>query len=244
MRLPSIASLTAAVVALGCGTPGASPHDMSAQEHNAAATREEAAAAEHHEMRGTDVGPRPGVPCRGQAVLASSGDAGACWTSLANPTDEHRSAAMEHRRHAAAHRSASVALQKAEARVCVGLSDDDRDTSPFEQVQDIASVTPLSETVGAGKAAHQEQVGAVVVFRAVPGLTTEWLQRVVDCHLARSASLGHVMPEMPNCPLVPTGAQATVSSTTGGFAVAVRAANRASADEILARAQRLLPAAR
>lgn len=81
--------------------------------------------------------------------------------------------------------------------------------------------------------------GAVVTFRAVPGLTAEWLQRLVDCHLARNAARGHVVPEMPNCPLVPKGAAATVRSTGDGFAVSISSSDDATAREIRARAERL-----
>jgi hypothetical protein len=84
-------------------------------------------------------------------------------------------------------------------------------------------------------------VGTVVTFRAVPGMTAEWLQRVVNCHLARNASLGHAVPEMPECPRVPRGAQARVRSTGDGFAVEIRSDDEAAAREILARARRLRP---
>ena len=143
---------------------------------------------------------------------------------------------------AADHRAASQALVAAEAAACAGIADADRDTSPFEHVEDIASVTPLTESHSAGKATTQEIVGAIVEFRAVPGLTAEWLQRMVDCHIARNAALGHDVPEMPDCPLVPKGASAQVASTGAGFSVAIRSDDPASAKDILARAQRLAPA--
>jgi len=44
---------------------------------------------------------------------------------------------------------------------------------------------------------------------------------------------------MPNCPLVPKGVVARVTSTGSGFAVAIRSDNPATAREILARARRL-----
>ena len=80
---------------------------------------------------------------------------------------------------------------------------------------------------------------AVVVFRAVPGMTAEWLQRLVDCHVARNAALGHDVPEMSSCPLVPKGAHATVTATSGGFAVAIRGDDEATSREILRRAEAL-----
>ena len=162
------------------------------------------------------------------------------WTSVTAPTDANRRAVEEHRRRAAEHRAASAALRGAEARACVGISPEDRDGSPFDHTADIESVAPLKEWRRRNRWQYEEMVGATVTFRAVPGLTAEWLQRVVDCHLARNASLGHVVPEMPDCPLVPEGATATVSSTGRGFAVAIRSNDPAAAKEILARAERLV----
>lgn len=93
-----------------------------------------------------------------------------------------------------------------------------------------------------GKQPEEHLVGAVVTVRAVEGLTTEWLQRVVGCHLARNAAVGHDMPEMPGCPLVPKGASASVSSAGAGFAVTIRSADDEAAADILARARGLTPA--
>ena len=67
----------------------------------------------------------------------------------------------------------------------------------------------------------------------------EKLQHIVDCHVARSAALGHVVPEMLYCPLVPNGVTAKVTVASDGFAVAIRADDPASADEILRRARAL-----
>lgn len=149
----------------------------------------------------------------------------------------------EHRAAAAQHRAASAALRAAEAQACVGISPEDRDMSPFEHAGDIASVGPFVESVsvgGEGGGVYKRPAGAVVTFLAVPGMTAEWLQRLVDCHLARNAALGNVVPEMPNCPVVPRGAEARVQSNGNGFAVEIRSDDPATAREILARAQRLV----
>jgi hypothetical protein len=214
----------------------AARHEREAQAH--------AATAETHEGQYDPNARTERERCRGRAGGAARAGAGAdigpiCWTSVTNPTAEHQRAAEEHRRHAADHRAASAALRDAEARACVGISADDRDMSPFDHVEDIASVDALTERTGTSKAPSQRTAGAVVTFRAVPGMTAEWLQRVVDCHLARNASLGHAVPEMPNCPLVSNGAQARVTSTGNGFAVAIRSDDPATAREILSRAERL-----
>lgn len=93
----------------------------------------------------------------------------------------------------------------------------------------------------AGRGSTQKEVGATVVFRAVPGMTAEWLQRVVDCHLARAAAVGHDMPEMSYCPLMPNGVKAKVTSVGNGFAVNLSADDAATVAEIQKRAQALAP---
>jgi hypothetical protein len=125
------------------------------------------------------------------------------------------------------------------AQACAGIDEDDRDMSPFYHREDIASVSAAEETITAGKGSSTRKSGARIVFRAVPGLTAEWLQREVDCHIARSAALGHSMPEMAYCPLVMKDVKAKVSSTGDGFAVEVTSADPKMVEEILRRAQAL-----
>ena len=168
--------------------------------------------------------------------MAGVGDA--CWTEYVKPTNEHREEATKHRKLAADHRAASQSLRDVETRACAGLSDADRDESPFHHRADIVSVETLSEG-SIGTRGTARVVGATVTFRAVRGLTAEWLQRVVDCHLARNAALGHDVPEMPYCPLVPKGVSATVTAASKGFAVAIRADDQASAEDVLRRARAL-----
>lgn len=220
-------------------TPGADPHDMSSAEHEAAASGHEAAAEAHaaqFDPNAAVVEERCKPPGRG--IPYNQG----CWSSVTNPTEAHLKMAADEQKKAADHRAASEALRAAEAQACAGIAPEDRDMSPFRHTEDIASVEAL--TGPTGPKGELATVGAVVTFRAVPGMTAEWLQRIVDCHLARGAAMGHDLAAMPGCPLIPAGAKATVSSTGTGFAVAVRSEDPAAAAEILARAQRLVsPAA-
>lgn len=187
-----------------------------------------------------------------RCALARDGSVtgGACWSVLVSPTAEHRGVAEERKRIAADRRLVSPALRLAEASACAAIPAYDRDVSPFEHRSDIVSVTPLLETAKGWFSARtpgsapmriaiKRVTGAVVVFRAVPGMTETWLQRVVDCHLARNAALGHDVPEAPDCPLVPVGAEARVTATDDGFAIAVRSSDRQAGHEILERAERL-----
>jgi hypothetical protein len=197
------------------------PHDTSVAEHDRAARAEETTAA------------TPKTSCDPRSPFEIT--AGPCWQT----TDQRFVDA--HRETAARHRAASAALRNAEVAACVGLSENDRDTSPFEHTGDIAGVEPYIKDEYFGESGFiKRQAGAVVMFRAVPGMTAEWLQRLVDCHLARNAALGHVIPEMPACPLVPRGVGAHVQSTGNGFAVEIEANDAGTAREILARAQRLV----
>ncbi len=211
----------AAVSLLACGgSVGTHPHDSSAHRHDEAAVGEERESTRES-------------PCGGTSVVARSIDT-PCWTAL-DPTEVTR-----HREAAAAHRAAAQALREAEASACVGIDDADRDMSPFDHRADLLRVEPLEDTVVGGPDSAPQVVGARIVFRATPGLTAQWLQREVDCHLARNAALGHDVPEMPYCPLVPRGASAHVTALSDGFAVDVRGEDAGSIRQIIDRANRLL----
>lgn len=233
VRSITIAILPFAVALDACAHAGTQPHEMGAAQHEAAAAGEEKQAAEHGALYDQ------GAQRTRQNCSAGLGEV--CWTETINPTEVHKKAAQEHREIAAQHRAASKALAEAEARSCAGISNEDRDASPFAHRADIQSVSRLQEDTTAGKISVKREAGATIVFRATPGLTAEWLQRIVDCHLARNSAVGHDMPEMTYCPLVPRGAQATVTSVGDGFAVNVRADDSAAAAEIWRRAQQLTP---
>jgi hypothetical protein len=217
---------------LNCAAdPGTQPHDMSQAQHEAMAKHEETAAEGHADQHDPDAKKAESV-CSGK---------GGCWTSVSNPTAKHGEDATRHHELAQKHRAASNALASAEASACAGMSDDDRDISPFYHREDIASVAPLTETVKAGKGTTGKEAGSTVVFRAVPGMTAEWLQRVVDCHLARAAAMGHQMPEMDYCPLELKGVKANVTSAGNGFAINVSADDAATIAEIQKRSKALAP---
>ena len=238
MLTRSISSILLVLASSSCGGAGTAPHDMSVAQHDRSAESDERAAALH--ARDYQPSASQTVPqCQRGGASVPSRLGTVCWSRMANPTEQHRREAREYRERAAQHRAASQALRDAEARACNGIAPDDRDMSPFMHVEDITSVGPLVEKSAAGRAIIERTVGARIVFRAVPGLTAEWLQRVVTCHIARSAALGHVAPSMPDCPLVPKGVQARVVSTGAGFAVEIRSNDEKVAAEILARARRL-----
>lgn len=231
MNRSSVGFITSTLALLaGCAAdPGTKPHDMSVAQHEAMANQEQKAADDHAAQHD------PGAAASSTHCSGKSG----CWTSVSNPTAQHSEDAKKHRELAQKHRAASAALSDAEARACAGIPDDDRDISPFYHREDIASVSPLFEEVKSGKSVVKKEVGTTIVFRAVPGLTAEWLQRVADCHIARAAAVGHEMPEMSYCPLVVNGARAKVTSVGSGFGVNVSAVDASAITEIVKRGQAL-----
>lgn len=220
-------------------TPQGQPPDMSVAEHEAMAGAEQTR-AETHAGR---YDPNARATTKSCADLLGSP---ACWSSTSNPTRVHLEHTENHRRRAAEHRAASRALRDAEERACAQISARDRDESPFHHREDLATVSALklNEPGAAGYGIdvveRERLAGATVTFRAVPGMTAQWLQRIVDCHLARNAALGHDVPEMPYCPLVPRNVTARVTPTASGFDVVVRSDDLDTAREVLRRAQELV----
>jgi len=217
---------------VGCAAPGTAPQDMSAAQHEAMAKQEDTAAAQHEAQHDPNA----------SVTTERCGKGAPCWTSTSNPTQKHESDAESHKEMAAKHRAAAGALAQAESQSCTGIDAEDRDESPFYHREDISSVVPFERTVTRGKNATQSPAGATVVFRAVPGLTAEWLQHEMNCHLARAAAVGFAMPEMTYCPLMLKGVKATVASTGDGFAVTVESEDPGTAKEVLSRAQALVAA--
>ncbi len=235
------ALLGPALVACATATPGAKPHDSGAAGHEGDAETHEAKAAAHDAQFDASASTNR-ERCRSRLDRVAQGGGGfaeVCWTSVTNPTAAHLKMAAEHRQHAADHRAASAALRDAETRACAGVGPDDRDISPFDRTEDIASIEVLKDRSGSDKQPSERIVGATVTFRVTPGLNAEGLQRIVDCHLARNAALGHTVPEMPNCLLVPNGARAQVAAAASGIAVTVRSDAPDAAKDIVARAERL-----
>ncbi|HKO94047.1 MAG TPA: hypothetical protein VJU61_22995 [Polyangiaceae bacterium] len=232
--------------AWACTPAGTEPHAMSAAEHQAAASQEEKSSEAHAEQFQPQAsspvercGPAGGGSVKGAGVV--------CWTSLQNPTAEHSEEADHHRELAAKHRAASDALRSAEASVCSGIDEEDRDLSPFAHREDIRSVSQVNEEVktAKGTSLRSRAAGATVVFQAVPGMTAEWLQRLVDCHLARNAAIGHAAAsaEMSYCPLTLRGAKASVRSVGDGFAITIQSEDNDTSKEIIRRAESLAPGA-
>ena len=201
----SVVPFAALLFIAGCAAsrPGAET-PRSAAEEDAAAAAEDRTAALHtaaFDSRAVSYKRR----CLGRPDVDGVA-LGECWFDQMNPTANELDIAREHRRAAAEHRAVSRALRDAEAQACVGVSEHDRDVSPFAHRKDIVRVTELPD-------------GAAVLFRPLPAMTAASLQRIVDCHLARNDALGHQVPWMLYCPLVPRDVTAKVTEQPGGLEV-------------------------
>jgi hypothetical protein len=171
--------------------------------------------------------------------LLASWTAASCASSNLTAV-EHERAAQATADHdlAARHLARAQELRGFERQLCAGIADPDRDLGPFAHPELIDRVEPILERLFA-KAPPNVPVGAIIHLRATPGMTEEWLQRIVDCHLAHHAVLGETFAAHSACPMLATEPpQIRVRSTGNGFAVYIRSSSL-YADEILQRSRAL-----
>jgi len=162
------------------------------------------------------------------ALCRTAAPTEACWGSS---DDGYRAAIEEHLALLAVRRKAARELNEATERACAGLSDFDRDVSPFAHRNDIVKVEPLE--------ADGRLAGARVFFRAVSGLSTAKLRRIVDCHIAQAEELDHRVPDETFCPLNPPDVRAIVRDVRDGYVIDVASTDPEAAAEVLRRALEL-----
>jgi hypothetical protein len=165
------------------------------------------------------------VNSRAIAVAAASLIAAGCATTQtaafrAMTAEEHETAGSVggSADDAAAHLAAARGLRRAEQVACFEVPDVQRDAGPFARKDQIVGVEPLQGRPNT-KAA-QRPVGVAVYLRATPGMTEQWIGRVIECHLAHRAVVGTRVAEQA-CPLATEEAQIDVSSTDTGFRVSI-----------------------
>jgi hypothetical protein len=108
--------------------------------------------------------------------------------------------------------------------------------SPLSHPQFITEVTP-DRVTSIDKKRLTELQGATIQMAATPGLTAEWLQRLVDESRSQSASTG---PGSDWDPLALPAVTAEVRSSGAGFALLIRSDDRRTAKEILRRSEALV----
>jgi hypothetical protein len=220
-----------------CAGPGQNTPEkpMSAAEHLAEAERHERQAAhiddQPAELAGGDVSPT----VAGVSTVSTSGGAPLTqprWSYAMAPTMEHTLEAKRLREHAAQHRQLAKGLIEAEKHACSGLQQEDIDTGPFFHSHEITKVTAVEEQ-GALR-------GARIRFAAVPGLGAPWMQRAVECAMARAAVLGYPQDYLRESPIMLENVSATVRQDGANVEVTIRSDDPTTAVKILGRAEGLL----
>jgi hypothetical protein len=168
---------------------------------------------------------------------------GPCWTALVNPSSSEMfrtarlQAAVDHRR------AESADLRDAEALSCAGVSPEDRNASPLQHDGDTVGFAEIRASDRLTSSWEKRLMGASVRVRAVPGLTVERLQHLVDCHIKRNLAAGYALTEMESCPLSLRGVRAVVAGPSGGvFTVSISSDDGGTALEILKRSKTLAEA--
>ena len=120
------------------------------------------------------------------------------------------------------------------ARVCDGISDAPAQEFLTDLRDDVDRVEAVQEP-STTKVSVTHSLGADVHVRAKPGMTAQWLARLAECHAVREAA--GLACTTPECPLRLARVKTSVSTTPGGFTLAIRSDDPAVAGEIARRAQ-------
>ncbi len=231
--IPQLAFVTLAFAACA-STPTPQTTEVAAAQHDQLAASDDQAAAKHI-AKFDPTAQQTKQRCTGRAP-GGDADVEVCWTSEVNPTADHLKKAQRLHALAEEQRAVSEKLRKAEVSACSGVSEIDKTMSPFSHPEDVAAVTPL-KTAGASPRPE----GALITFRAIDGMTSARLERLVNCQLARNACLENSAQEMAYCPLVLKNVKATVTPAADGlFGISVRSEDPAIAQEVLKRSQALI----
>ncbi len=118
---------------------------------------------------------------------------------------------------------------------CAGV-EESREADAIISGQSVSAVRPLYVAMDPSKSDVAEQLhGATVLVPAQPGMTAEWLNRVLECHSAQ-ATLGQ--SQAPNDPFYLPDAvvDITVKPAKDGFAINVSTERTHDAQRVLDRA--------
>jgi hypothetical protein len=122
-----------------------------------------------------------------------------------------------------------------EAALCAGVAEAARDRGPFGLGARVVRVEALHQVVS--PKAPAPLAGAALYLDATPGLTEQWIDRVIECNLAHRATAG--TQDTAN-PLAVENATIRVSPTMAGFRIAVTSTDPAVAADVLRRGQSLV----
>jgi hypothetical protein len=148
---------------------------------------------------------------------------------------DHESAARSDPAQAQQHLEAATQLRQEEQSACYGIPDSDRVQGPFARPDRIAAIEVVRDR-GEFPKAPLKPVGVAVDVRAEPGMTQQWLGRLVACHMAHVAVAGQ--DPRPSL-LSVANARVAVSSTSVGFRVTVTSSDSDVARALVGKGQEL-----
>jgi hypothetical protein len=126
------------------------------------------------------------------------------------------------------------------ASACAGVPDVERDHPSMLQPPELEGVRQSLGEQRYIKFTRQELRGAELLVRPTPGVSRQWIARVIRCHVAYHELPGTNAPQALDEPLFVDDAQVTFDETDTSFVIRIQGSNRAEGEEILARAQRLV----
>ena len=116
----------------------------------------------------------------------------------------------------------------------------DPSVSPLSQPGAVLDVQPYEVRRNDGKHVRTQLQGAVIEYRAEPGVTPELLQRSLEQHRAYLTSTGPATTAHSS-PLAVEKAKTEVTSAGDRYVVTISSRDRDDAKQILERAQALVP---
>jgi hypothetical protein len=123
-------------------------------------------------------------------------------------------------------------LRAMEQAACADVPEADRDQGPFAHREWITGFELLRDRPYPKE--MLQPAGVAVYLRATPGMTEEWLGRVLECHLAYHAIVGD-RPSHRSSPLLVDDIRVALSSTGDGFRIAITSRDIAAAREVIGR---------
>jgi hypothetical protein len=138
------------------------------------------------------------------------------------------------------HLAAAQRLRSAEQLACVEMPNGARNLGPFEHRDWIMGVEEVRDRVFPKQT--PQPFGIAVYLRATPGVTEQWISRIIQCHLAHYAVVGMTAAD-EWCPLLVNKAKIAVSSTPVGFRIQITSPDIAIARVVIAKGEALSPSA-
>jgi len=155
-----------------------------------------------------------------------------CWDVAEENAQHQRYLAAREERIARTERRDATSMVETELAACRGLSEREREHSPFSHRKEIAAVIPHRDS-GVLR-------GVRIVFKPVPGLTEVWMRQAIACHRARFERMGEPAGYLPEDPTLVAGTATTVDMRSGHLEVVIATDDGRSARVALDRARDLV----